>query len=826
MRARLAAALPGLLALLVALGGAPLAAEVIVRVPQDVATIQSAIDTVPDGGTIEVAAGTYVPPVTSGFLIQNEGRGFTLRAAPGATVVLDGQGSRQVLRFQNTSLALGRPVVFEGLTFANGFSSTNARGGGVTLQYAQATFRDCVFRDNVASPTQTGGGGVLAYDQVTLFFVDCRFEDNLAKNEGAGLKLDGTNAAPAVAFVHRCQFVNNRANPAGHRNTAAGGAIHVGNAKLWVTNSRFAGNQAGYVGGAIYAIGSWTAPVTTPRAEVTIANSTFVGNQAVANGTVTPDAPESGAVHAEDQTTMKVWNSRFEENSAGLAGAANTYRAILEIRDSVFRGNRAAATTAGSGFGGAIVALSNDTDSTNRRSASLLVAGTLLQGRYGATTTAAQVGGCLYAAGDIFRRTGIVPPQINDPALTRASVTIQDVVFDDCDVSSLSTIPNGGGFELYHVDATISDTLVLRSDALGTGSGGGGGRINSESVASLTDVVFADNSAVQFGGALYLAGADVDLVGGAFLANEISPGIAEPVNNSYGAALFVTGLDAFPTGSTDQNATGNLTGVTFAENVGLPVWDDDTDTPGRWYNAVTYNGNSFHSASFPDGGGSFYVYGNSIAGVKNTAALNALVVARANFPDTDKSTVANGFTATAPVELAVRAVPPAKIAVTAAGDPAGETASFAGFAWSGGDATFDGVGVAGNAGLQAVAVGSHTLEVGAASVSDTVGAGPVPAATLGASPEAIASGGSSTLTWTTLAGSELVGALDQGLPAPTSPDGAVSVSPAATTTYVFLGITEQGGAVFSATVYVDEAPPLFVDSFESGDTSLWSSTFP
>lgn len=803
---------------------APLAAETVLHVPADVATIQAAIDTVPNGGTIEIAAGTYVPPTSTGFLIQNEGRGFTMRAAPAATVILDGQGTRQILRFQNTSVAAGRPVIFEGLTFANGFSATNARGGGLTIQFAQATFRDCIFRSNVATPANTGGGAVLAYDQVTLFFDNCLFEDNVAKNEGGALKIDGTNASPAVAFVHNCRFFDNLANPPGHRNTAAGGGIHVGNAKLWVTNSRFVGNQAGYVGGAIFGIGTWQEPVATPHAEVYIANSTFVGNQAVANGVAPPDAPEAGAVHIEDQGTMKIWNSRFDENSAGLAGAANAYRAILEIRDSVFRGNRATATTSGSGFGGAVTVISNDTGvdgANNRRSATLLVSGSLLQGRYGATTTAAQVGGCLYAAGDVVRRSGAVLPQ-GAATQTRAQVTISDVVFDDCDVSSLSAIPNGGAFELFHVNATISDTLVLRSDALGTGSGGGGGRIISESLATLTNVTFAKNSAVQYGGALYLAGADVDITGGAFLANEISPGVPETVNQSYGAALFVTGLDDFPTAGVPQNAAGNVSGVLFAENVGLPILDIDQDIAGKSYNAVTYNGNTFHSTSFTDGAGGFLVYWDTFSGGQlNSSGLNALFINRTHVPDTDKSTVANSFSAAAPISLALRAVPPAKIAVTASGDPLTDTESFAGYAWSGGSATFDGSPVGGNAGRTAVGIGNHTLQVSTQSANDAVATGPVPSATLVASPGAIAGGGSSNLTFSTVAGSELVGALDQGLPAPTTADGVQSVSPVASTTYMFLGITQQGAGKATATVLVDETPPFFADGFDLGDTSAW-----
>src|SRR3990170_840386 len=92
-----------------------------IYLPGDVGDLQPAINKVPAGGIIEVSAGTYPAP-SGGFRINNLPKGFTIRAAPGATVVLDGGGSHDILRFINTGLSNGRPVVFEGLTFANGRS--------------------------------------------------------------------------------------------------------------------------------------------------------------------------------------------------------------------------------------------------------------------------------------------------------------------------------------------------------------------------------------------------------------------------------------------------------------------------------------------------------------------------------------------------------------------------------------------------------------------------------------------------------------------------------------------------------------------------------
>ena len=71
-------------ALVLAVSGSvsPLLAANLVRVPQDAATLDAAIQTVSAGGAIEMAAGTYASPA-SGFSIKNANarKSFVIRAA-------------------------------------------------------------------------------------------------------------------------------------------------------------------------------------------------------------------------------------------------------------------------------------------------------------------------------------------------------------------------------------------------------------------------------------------------------------------------------------------------------------------------------------------------------------------------------------------------------------------------------------------------------------------------------------------------------------------------------------------------------------------------
>ena len=806
------------LAIGVAFFAPPLFAEVVVRVPQDQPTLTAAVAAVPNAGTIELAAGTYASP-TQGFQLSNLSKGFTVRAAPNSGVYLDGGNARPVLRVENSSLANGRPIVFEGLTFRNGSSSIVTTAGGVTIRRGEATFVDCTFDNNQrleTGLTEIAGGGLGVSTGARVFLLRTKFTNNRSKNNGGGLAVWDNG----VAYLHESEFYANRTDVSTHRSTAAGGAISVVNARLFVTNSRFEGNRSGYVGGAIYGLGSWFDPVGIPSTEIWIANSSFVANEAFPNGVVTPGPTEAGAVHAEDQTTVRIYHSRFQHNRSEVGAAVNNYRGIVEIEESVFIANSVDGSGAG-GFGGAISVLSNDTSSAepNRRAGALTLRRSYLRGTDPPTVAfAAKAAGCIFASGDQTRRMGSVTPQ-GDAASTRATIVLEDVLLDDCDVSASSSA-RGGGFDLYLTDATFTDLMVLQSDALGSSSSGGAGRMTSESLGTIANATFARNSAVLFGGALYLQGSDVDVADSRFVWNEISPGILETIGSSFGAALFTAGQNSWPTAGIVQNQVGAISSSIFSQNIGLPIFDDDRNGAGNWLNDQRYNGNTFYNTTFGTD-----IYTDALACCKTAAELNALVVNRTQ-GNTDKSQVNNSQPGTAPVAKDLRIVPTQIIAAVAAGDLETATQAYAGFAWGGGTATFDGGSISGNAGVEAVTEGIHTLTVAGQNASDEVVQGPTPAVGFSATPISIASGASSNLAWQTLAGDFLQLALDQGLSAGGTASGNVDVSPVATTTYRVFLFAKQGGSVSAVTVEVDEANFLFADGFETNGTGQWSTTVP
>ncbi len=789
-------------------------------------TLQSAISGASEGDILELGSGTFNAP-SGGFLITNPGVSFTIRAASGATVFLDGGGSQPVLRYLVDNPSLRGHVIFEDLTFRNGSSATDGTVGGVSMSDAFATFRGCTFFNNVVSGGNGAGGALGLFSASRVTISDSIFDQNLARNSGAAIRL-GTDS---VAWVHRSQFLDNSSAIPGHRSSSTGGAIDVSDATLWVSNSRFVGNRAGFAGGAIWALGTFNDPNSVPRSEVIIANCTFDSNHAQPDAAIsTPSPTEGGAVHAENQTRVRIYNSRFLANSAQLGGALSSYRAIIEVDDSVFEDNFTFFPDNVGGFGGTIKITSNDAnDSTtnngaiNRPSAVFTLRDSLVRGLGGVTDTALK-GGCLFAQGDTNRTFGNNPnvPPIGDGSVNRTVINIFDTVFDDCDIDYKSDSAGsgvGGALNLTHVDLDLQGSLFTNCDATGSNGEGGAIRALSDSLVSISDTTFAKNSAERFGGALELLGSDASIDQCTFIENDVSPGFIEPDSQSFGAAIYSAPLlNLF--GSFDIEVTGTVSNSLFSNNTGLDIWD--RDQAAGPINDLRYNSNTFFNDSYGD-----LVYRDNIQGpAVDASGLNALVVTRnGGVPSTDKSQVANSQLATPAVIGAILAVPP-QIHSNAASGEAGPTASYLGFAWSGASATVDGSSVSGNTGLQTATTGTHTLNVGGQTFQDSLTAGAVPNLGLGASPVSINGGDSSTLSWSSN-GAFLGFGMDQGLDV-SGASGSTIVSPTESTTYTGCLMTQQGGDVESVRVFVDELGVefLFTDGFEAGNTSDWDSSVP
>ncbi|NUM43961.1 MAG: hypothetical protein HUU38_04585 [Anaerolineales bacterium] len=760
-----------------ALGGTP----TVIHVPGEVSNLQSAISQVPDGGIIELAAGTYASP-TTGWSISNLGKSFTIQAATVGTVSLDGGGARELFRIMNSSVAQGGAVVFKGLNFVNGYSTTEGTAGGITIHRGEATFVDCVFQNNQGNQPSTGGGAILVAIDSIGFFFNTTFSGNRARNFGGGVAVE-TNA---TAYVYNSYFLNNRVNYPNHLNVSAGGGIHVGDSDLRVANSRFEGNEAGYVGGAIYGIGTWAAPYSTPNASILIANSTFLNNKAARDASVSLSAPtEAGAVHFENQMLGKIYNSRFITNSAMTGGGVNLYRATTEIHDSVFLGNFTTSNNPAEGFGGAIAAISNDTPSdggTNYPNAHLTIKNTYIQGRYSDVTNVSMIGGGLYLVGDSNRMYGVNGVSQMGSLTDNRSVTIlENVMIYDTDVYEVNGVSGsgvGGGIMTGLANLTISDSIIAGANVIGTGNGSGGGMaILDQSLLNAEDLTLIGNSASRWGGGVFGQGSTLNLTDCILAENSIS--IA--ANQSLGGAAMYTAPDF----GRNLKVSGTVSDCVLSNNIGTTLFDGDSNNAVT-YNDMRYNENDIYTVT------SNSVYSNSLGPFNRTVAeLNDLTIVRSNGPDTDKVQTPNVALDSAPKLGVILAAPSQLLPTHAYGDPAGNVPAYIGYAWSGGSATLNGNPLTGNAGSTSTTnPGTFTLAVGGTSMgSQTLSVGPAPAATF------TSSGNSPvTLSWVVTAGTFLEAAIDQsGGTLLGAAAGSVNVSPAVETTYSLMVMTREGG---------------------------------
>ena len=754
--------------------------ETVIYVPSHVASLQTAINQVPEGGAIELAAGTYYSP-SGGFQINNLQKGFTIRSAPEAQVTLDGGGYREILRFANNSLSTGGPVTFQGLKFAHGYTNTSGNAAGVTLYYAEGTFYKCTFEYNSAGASANSGGVFLGFQSRALF-IESVWRDNSAVHTGGGLRLDDS-----TAFIHDSQFTNNRTNLPYHSQTSSGGAISVLNSILRVSNTRFENNQAGYVAGAIYELGSWTNPPTTPHADVVVINSTFINNQAQRDPSVSYYAPtEGGALHAEAQSTFRIYHSRFTTNRAMSGGAITIYQSNMLIDGSIFQGNQATGTGSFGGYGGAISVSSNDVSSdgySNRPVASLTIQDSLIQGRYGNVTTVAQGGGGIFIGGDLNRAFGWNGvPKMGTPADNRAILVADNVVFYDLDVLKANGGGMGGGILADLVDLTIQNSLIANGDASGSSySSGGGLAVINPSLANLSDSMVARNTSSGYGGGIFVQGATINITNTKLIDNAM-------VGTNYGSAIFTAPLEAeygdFPVAGVVQDSI-------ISNNTGLPIFDDDRT--GGPINEVRYNNNTFYHS----GGVDAIVYSNPIPpyGSKKVAELNNLVVVRANGTSTPKSQTPNTALIQIPIIGGLFPAPGEILAKTASGDLPQTSPAYLSYAWSGASATLDGCSVTGGSGIQyTFQSGSHTLSVGGMPFSNQVSQATQPTASFISDFE----GGNTTLEWSVLSSTLIEAMIDQGVTIPSAPSGSVQVAGTQEKIYYFYAATQEWGIVRSA----------------------------
>ncbi|MEM4655220.1 MAG: hypothetical protein QXL34_07030 [Thermosphaera sp.] len=724
-------------------------------------TITQAINQVQDGGIIQISPGNYNEHIE----IIGISKRFTIKASSEGSVTISASGSKGIMVIRNSG-----PITIDGINFSNGFSSIDGYGGGVSIDNSIVTIVNCAFIGNKGEQPNAGGGGIFAVNGAKVFIDNTKFEGNTDRNYGGAIAIE----SGSLAYIIHSAFLSNFVNVKYHLSTSAGGAIHVGNSKLRVASSTFVNNEAGYVGGAIYAIGQWMSPYEQPRSDVVISNSLFRSNKARRDSSVTFSLPtEAGAVHGEDQTRIRIFNSRFVENFAEIGGAVNSYRSKIEVYDSVFLKNRALL------FGGAISATSNDTTidgSINRPNAHLIVERSFIQG-FGWGVSHGESAGGIYISGDTNRQYGNNGvSKIGTSIDNRAYIMVRNVVFFDLDTQVDSSKSHAGALMVDLGDATITNNLFLHNRSVS----GGAVSLIQDTKAYLLKNIFLHNFAQKYGGALYASGVEITISDSKFVANEIGT-IGNNANESYGAALFIS-----PMIERQLSVQGVVQSNVFSENIGLPIYDRDTNsTP---INNVKYDNNQFFTSYFYG-----QVYTNSNAGYccKTVDQLNTLTISR-NGSSTKKCTQ-NNLALNSPAILAVIYSSPSTILPTGAIDEQGPIPIYIAYGWSGNihDASVNGATAEGEYGVyQTMLSGEHYIIVNNEKQSIYV--------ENASKPKADFQVFDGKVTWSLRSGKLLDLAVDQGVDIIPSTEGQVFVyNYNSQILHRLFIITEEGGIVIS-----------------------------
>lgn len=367
------------------------------RVPQDYATIQQAIDVAASGDTVIVDAGSYAP-------IRFKGRAVRVYAPYGPSVTaIDGGGTSTAVKFVDGETAAS---VLEGFTIRNGRAPV---GGGVYMNSASPTIRSCIFANNIASDR----GGAVAAVNSRATYDNCSFTSNTATERGGALYLF---VSSDTSFTN-CYFVGNATR---NRNAPSyGGAVAAESASdVTFVNCDFSGNTAqaeeDYTGAA-FGGAVWLNAVAGVFTDCDFNSNSIVaksgdggGGAIYATGVSTIDGcsfttntvtipttgnASGGAVHLTSATSPL--SASFVENSINGGGSASGGALVVSSGKSLaidgcsFSGNSIANATSASG-GAAVISVGTTSASEAQFSANRIQ-----------TTTGSASGGALFANGNL-----------------------------------------------------------------------------------------------------------------------------------------------------------------------------------------------------------------------------------------------------------------------------------------------------------------------------------------------------------------------------------------------------------------------------------------
>jgi hypothetical protein len=258
-----------------------------------------------DEENLSQRAGLFDETVLEGDLLDNDGDWVDPLDMLNDPARAD--NANNVVRVEN----LLQPVTIDGFRIqgGNAVSVKYECGGGVLLNIADATVRNCIVQDN----TSTFGAG-LNITSGHLHLSSTLIEHNAAFEKGGGASLNFSQS-----WVARTEFIDNA--------SMLGGGLSVSGGSARIDNATFAGNGAACRscrGGGI---------ATMDDATLNIVNSVFTGNEA---GTGAGLDVIAGDTHLANLTIAQ--NIAADAEGAGLR-VTEVLASDFEMHNSIVWGN-------------------------------------------------------------------------------------------------------------------------------------------------------------------------------------------------------------------------------------------------------------------------------------------------------------------------------------------------------------------------------------------------------------------------------------------------------------------------------------------------------
>ena len=322
---------------------------------------------------------------------------------------------------------------------------------------------DCLYKDSCFAFSSSSGNIVLKNLKIT-------HGENNDNCRGGAIHIEGT----AKYTLENCTFENNFANAVTTK--CYGGAIsNEGNNPLTIKNCVFTGNGADNYGGAIYSVG-----------DLYIKDSTFSCNKACSD--------DGGAIYACKKVFLE--NTIFKENKAKVDGGAIYARGDVNVSGCHFEDNSATGAIKNQCYGGAICT-NGDVN---------------VYGSKFIQNVAADYGGAIHAKNvkinDIPDKAGTCKFEYNHAndndggaIYAEGDVSINDAEFSHnvaSDGGAIYACGNVGvcNCKFYKNVANPHNILFFPEDVHG-------GAILSRYDVSVDNCTFEDNSAADWGGAIY-----------------------------------------------------------------------------------------------------------------------------------------------------------------------------------------------------------------------------------------------------------------------------------------------------------------------------------